>query len=168
MQPAASTRGNGVVHISSLQDDPAGLMDQIVDTALAECKCRPVLGPEALGPAATSFASLLQDDAAVAAAVVGEIAVTGPQGEQIPIAITNAEVKNYDTQGQGHRLTNEAMKFLRDHVGEEDVPGQPSVRAIELTHAHHGGGLTIPAVHRSQHATTRGGGEAVRRARDNA
>ena len=154
MQPAAGTRGYGAVHISSLQDDLAATLGERVNTILDECASRPRVGPEALGPASTSFTSLLQGDAAVAAAVVGEIAVTGPEGEEIPIAMTNAQVKNYDTQGKGHKGTNEAMKFMRDHVCEKNVRGVPSVRALELTHAHLGGGLSIPKMSKPKNTGT--------------
>ena len=44
---------------------------------MAACNYSPVVGPEALGPAATTFRSVLTDEAAVAAAVIGDIAVVG-------------------------------------------------------------------------------------------
>ena len=112
---------------------------------MTECYSRPVDGPEALGPAAGTFRTVLEDDAAVAAATVGTIAVVGPEGEQISVMITNSEIRNYVTQ-QLHQTSNETLIYLRDHVGEKEVRGEPSRRAIELTTAHLGGGLTIPTM----------------------
>ena len=43
-------------------------------------------GPVALGPAAGTFTTLLRDQAAVAAAVVGTPAVVGRDGVAIPVA----------------------------------------------------------------------------------
>ena len=112
---------------------------------MTECYSHPVDGPEALGPAAGTFRTVLEDDAAVAAAAVGTIAVMGPEGEQIGVMITNSQIRNYVTT-QGHQWTNEALEYLRDYVGEKEVLGKPSMRAIELTTAHLGGGLTIPTM----------------------
>jgi hypothetical protein len=123
----------------------AGTTDGMFDAIIEECYAWPVVGPEALGPAAGKFRSVLTDEAAVAAAVTGNIAVLGPSGEEIPIWMTNAEVKAYTTK-QGHATTNEAMKYVRDHVGEKNVPGVPTLRAVEVTHAHLGGGLSIPTM----------------------
>jgi len=103
----------------------------------------PVAGPEALGTAAGTFTSVLLDDAAVAAATVGTIAVVGPNGENIPVAITRDQLRTY-VPPHGHKVTNETIKYLRDHVGEKDVRGQPGMRAIEVTTALKGGGLGIP------------------------
>ena len=50
------------------------------------------VGPEALGPAAGTFRPTLKDQAAVVAAKVGDVAVIGPTGEEIPIAMTNGEL----------------------------------------------------------------------------
>ena len=50
----------------------------------------PAVGEEALGPDAGKFSSILLDQAAVAAATIGDVAVIGPNGEQIPIVMTNA------------------------------------------------------------------------------
>ena len=76
---------------------------------MKECSYSPVVGPEALGPVATTFRCVLTDKVAVAAAVIGDIAVVGPGGEEIPIVMTNAEVEQYATQ-QGHRATTRALK----------------------------------------------------------
>ena len=121
---------------------PINIMHDII---MEECYGWPVEGPEALGPAAGTFHTALGDDAAVAAAKVGAIAVVGPNGEKIPIAITNAQLRAYVTS-QGHKATNEALKYLRDHVCEKDVPGVPRIRAVKVTTAHLGGGLTIPTM----------------------
>ena len=100
----------------------ANPIDDLYDTIIEECQSWPVEGPEALGPAAGGFRSLLVSDAAVAAAVAGSIALVGPAGENVKIMMTNAEVKAYGTN-QGHKTTNEAMKYIRDHVGEKEDPG---------------------------------------------
>ena len=71
----------------------AGPINDSFDRIMEECYAWPVKGPEALGPAAGTFRSVLEDNAAVAAANVGTIAVVGPDGEEIPIAMTNAEVQ---------------------------------------------------------------------------
>jgi hypothetical protein len=123
----------------------ANPIDDLYDTIIEECQSWPVEGPEALGPAAGGFRSLLVSDAAVAAAVAGSIALVGPAGENVKIMMTNAEVKAYGTN-QGHKTTNEAMKYIRDHVGEKEDPGWPGIRALEVTTAHLGGGLTIPVM----------------------
>ena len=123
----------------------ANPIDDLYDIIIEECHSWPVEGPEALGPAAGGFRSLLVNDAAVAAAVAGTFAVVGPAGENIPIMMTNDEVKAY-VRTQGHKATNEAMKYLRDHVGEKDVRGLPGIRALEVTTAHLGGGLSIPVM----------------------
>ena len=120
-------------------------INAMFDTIIEECYAWPVEGPEALGPAAGKFRSVLTDNVAVAAAVVGTIAVVGPDGEKIPITMTNAEVKAYATP-QGHKTSNEALKYLRDHVGEKTVPGVPTLRAVEVTTSDRGGGLTIPTM----------------------
>ena len=123
----------------------AGPINDLYDRIMDECYAWPVKGPEALGPAAGTFRSVLEDDAAVAAANVGTIAVVGPDGEEIPIAMTNAEVMAY-APTQGHKASNEALKYLRDHVGEKDVRGVPGIRSVELTTSHTCGGLTIPTM----------------------
>ena len=87
----------------------AGPIDDMYDIIMEECYVWLVEGPEALGPAAGTFPSVLEDDAAVAAAKVGAIAVMVPNGEKIPIAMTNAEVRAYATT-QGHKASNEALK----------------------------------------------------------
>ena len=110
---------------------------------MEECYCRPVAGPEALGAAAGTFTSVLLDDAAVAAATVGQPAVVGPNGESIAVAITRDQLRTY-VPPHGHKVTNETIKYLRDFVGEKDVRGQPGMRAIEVTTALRGGGLSIP------------------------
>ena len=69
----------------------------------------------------------------------------GPEGEQISVMITNSEIRNYVTE-QPHQWSDEALIYLRDHVGEKEVRGEPSRRAIELTTAHLGGGLSIPTM----------------------
>ena len=80
-------------------------IDEIYNVIMKECSYSPVVGPEALGPVATTFRCVLTDDAAVAAAVTGDIAVVGPGGEEIPIAMTNAGVKQYIlSKGTGIRL----------------------------------------------------------------
>ena len=119
--------------------NPEALYGQI----MVACYTHPVAGPEALGPAAGTFRTLLTTDAAVAAAEVGAAAVVGPDEEPIVIVMTNKQAKNYKTT-QGHKWTNEAMKYLRDHILEKNKPGHPGRRSIELTTAHLGGGLTIP------------------------
>ena len=123
----------------------ASTIDDMYDIIMEECYGWPVEGPEALGPAAGTFHTVLGDDAAVAAATVGAIAVVGPNGENIPVAITRDQLRAY-VPSQGHKVTNEAMKYLRDHVGEKDVRGQPGIRAVEVTTAHQGGGLSIPTM----------------------
>ena len=80
----------GVAHKPLFFVAMAGTIDGIHAVIIAECNYRPVVGPQALGPVATTFRSVLTDDAAVAAAVTGDTA--GPGGEEIPIAMTNAEV----------------------------------------------------------------------------
>ena len=97
----------------------------------------PTVGPVGLGPFVGLFESLLGDEAAEEAAVVGQPAVVGPDGASIPVAITvtNAELKNYQIQ-QWYKMRHEAMKFLREFVGEANIPGVPSVEAIEMTHPH--------------------------------
>ena len=59
-------------------------------------------GPVALGPSAGTFQTLLPDPPAVAAAVVGTPAVVGTNGEQIPVAFLNSEIRTYQTL-QGHK-----------------------------------------------------------------
>ena len=142
MQPASNSWLRGVAH-KLFFFAMAGTIDGMFDVIIEECYAWPVVGPEALGPAAGKFRSVLTDEAAVAASVTGNIAVLGPSGEEIPIWMTNAEVKAYTTP-QGHATTNEAMKYVRGHVGEKNVPGVPTLRALEVTHAHLGGGLSIP------------------------
>ena len=110
-------------------------MDEVIDNILAACTCRPVVGPAALGSVVGTFDSVLAGHAAVAAAAVGDVGVTGPDGEEIPIAMTNADVNNY-VPGQGLGSTHEALIFMRDYCGESGIPGTPSCRAIELTHTH--------------------------------
>ena len=118
-------------------------MDAAFKTIMKECYYHPVPGPEALGPAVGTFRTVLTSYAAVAAAAVGAIAVMGPEGEQIGVMITNSQIRNYVTT-QGHQWTYEALEYLRDYVGEKGGLGKPSMRAIELTTAHLGGGLSIP------------------------
>ena len=102
------------------------------------------VGPVALGPAADSFESLFSGAAEESAAVVGQLAVVGSEGAEIPVAILNSEIKNYQTK-QGYKRTNEALKYLREYVGEAEQIGVPSVKAIEMTHTSiHGGGVSIP------------------------
>ena len=120
-------------------------MDVAFKTIMNECYSHPVEGPEALGDAAGTFRTVLEDHAAVAAAAVGAIAVIGPEGEQIGVMITNSQIRNYVTT-QGHQWTNKALEYLRDYVGEKGGLGKPSMRAIELTTAHLGGGLSIPTM----------------------
>ena len=55
-------------------------MDVAFKTIMNECYSHPVEGPEALGDAAGTFRTVLEDHAAVAAAAVGTIAVVGPEG----------------------------------------------------------------------------------------
>ena len=55
----------------------ADKIDEIYNVIMKECSYSPVVGPEALGPAATKFRSVLTDDAAVAAAVTGDIGGRG-------------------------------------------------------------------------------------------
>ena len=98
-------------------------------------------GPVALGPAAGTFTTLLRDQAAVAAAVVGTPAVLGSDGVAIPVAFLNSDIRGYVCT-QGHRTTNVTMKWIREYLGEASVPGEPSCEAIEITHtftAQHGG-----------------------------
>ena len=118
-------------------------IDDVYYTIMEECYCRPVAGPEALGPAAGTFHTALLDDAAVAAATVGQPAVVGPNGENIAVAITRDQLRTY-VPPHGHKVTNETIKYLRDFVGEKDVRGQPGMRAIEVTTALRSGGLSIP------------------------
>ena len=66
----------------------------------------PTMGPIGLGPAAGLFQSLLVNEAAEEAAVVGQPAVAGPDGACIPVAITNSELKDY----QSRQGTRKAMK----------------------------------------------------------
>ena len=108
------------------------------------------VGPEALGPAAGTFRPTLKDQAAVVAAKVGDVAVIGPTGEEIPIAMTNGEVRNYPNN-QGRKAANEALKYLRDHRGENGA-GVPLLRAMDVTQAHLGRGLSIPVMHRRPNA----------------
>ena len=123
----------------------ARAIDDMYDIIIEELYSWQVAGPEALGPAAGTFHTALLDDAAVAAATVGAIAVVGPKGENIPVVITKDQLRAY-VPSQGHKVTNEAMKYLRDFVGEKDVPGKPRIRAVEVTTAHQGGGLSIPTM----------------------
>ena len=108
------------------------------------------VGPEALGPAAGKFRTTLKDQAAVVAAKVGDVAVIGPTGEEIPIAMTNGEVRNYPNN-QGHKAAHEALQYLRDHRGENGA-GVPLLRAMDVTQAHLGRGLSIPVMHRTPNA----------------
>ena len=96
-----------------------------------------------MGPVAGTFHTALGDDAAIAVATVGAIAVVGPNGENIAVAITRDQLRTY-VPPHGHKVTNETIKYLRDFVGEKDVRGQPGMRAIEVTTALRGGGLSIP------------------------
>ena len=130
-------------------------MDALFKTIMNECYSHPVEGPEALGDAAGTFRTVLTSYAAVAAAAVGTIAVMGPEGEQIKVMIMNSEIRNYVTE-QLHQWSNEALIYLRDHVGEKEVRGEPSRRAIELTTAHLGGGLTIPTMTKRFHRSDEG------------
>ena len=84
-------------------------MDAVFKTIMNECYSHPVEGPEALGPAAGKFRTVLEDHAAVAAAAVGTIAVMGPKGGQIGVMITNSQIRNY-VKEQGRKWTNEALK----------------------------------------------------------
>ena len=84
------------------------------------------VGPVALGPCEGMFQSLLTAEAAVTEAVVGQPAVVGPNGVEIQVAVFNATVQNYETQ-QGHKRSNEALKYLRAYVGESETEGVPSV-----------------------------------------
>ena len=67
-------------------------------------------GPVALAPAAGTFTTLLRDQAAVAAAVVGTPAVLGSDGVAIPVAFLNSDIRGYVCT-QGHRTTNVTMKW---------------------------------------------------------
>ena len=89
-------------------------------------------GPVALGPAVGTCTTLLRDQAAVAAAVVGTPAVVGSDGVAIPVAFLNSEIRDY-VSTQGHNITNVTLKWLREYLGESNVPGLPSCAAIELT-----------------------------------
>ena len=55
----------------------ADRIDEIYNTIMKELGSSPVVGPEALGPVALQFRSVLTDDAAVAAAVTGDVGVVG-------------------------------------------------------------------------------------------
>ena len=88
----------------------------------------------------------------MAAAVVGQPAVVGPDGEQIPVAFLNSEMRNYVTT-QGHNKTNETQKFIREHIAEKGQPGTPAVDAIEMTHtlSEQHGGPCIPQMTKDRH-----------------
>ena len=103
------------------------------------------VGPVALGPNAGFFRSLLEN--AEEQAAVGQPAVVGPDGAEIPIVILNAEVLGYKTQ-QGYKRSNEMLKFVRDDIREKFIPRVPCVEAVELTHAliRGRGGVSIPKI----------------------
>ena len=110
----------------------------------------PAVGPWALGLNAGSFRSVLVEEAAVAAATTGTVAVIGPSGEEMPIVMTNKEVKHY-ANNQPHRAANEALKYLRDNVGE-DGKGNPVCLAIDVCMTHHGGCMLFPVMQRDPNA----------------
>ena len=76
-------------------------------------------GPVALGTAAGTFCTLLRDQAAVVAAVVGTPAVVGRDGVAIPMAFLNSDIRGY-VSPQGHRTTNVAMEWIREYLGESN------------------------------------------------
>jgi hypothetical protein len=112
----------------------AGIYAQIMQ----ECYAMPVVGPEAFGPAAGTFRTLLTDEAAVAAAVTGDIAVVCPGGFQIPIAMTNDEVKNYDPK----------MRHIDQSPFHANEAGSAECNTLALT-----GAPTVPLI--EDHAATR-------------
>ena len=115
---AETAAGGGSTTLGPLYQSPSGTMSryrrvpdggvtQTIDNNMQQeqvidsnANHRTIVNTRALGPAASTFASVLRDDAAVAAAAVADIAVTRPNGEDIPIAMTNAEVKNYNIQAR--------------------------------------------------------------------
>ena len=79
----------------------------MVDTWNKRCSLH--AGPVALGPAAGTFTTLLRDQAAVDAAVVGTPAVVGSGGVGIPVALLNSEIRDY-VATQGHEMTDVTLK----------------------------------------------------------
>ena len=84
-----------------------------------------------MGPAAGTFRTLLETEAAVVAAQPGQPAVVGSDGVTYPVVITNAQIRNLKTV-QAYRTNNCALKWIRAKLGEHLVPGQPE-GPIEIT-----------------------------------
>ena len=103
-----------------------------------------------MGPKVSTFESTLKDQSAVAEAKTGDVAVIGPGGEQMKIAITNADLRAFEPKEHRWKDSNETLKFLRDKLGEQGVVGQPTTFALDITDTHLGGGLKVPVVLRDE------------------
>ena len=99
-----------------------------------------------LGPNVGKFKSTLKIESAVAEAKRGDVAVIGPGGEGLTIAITNKDLRAFRPTKQAWKDSSEALKFLRDKLGEQGVVGQPTTHSIDITDTHLGGGLKVPVM----------------------
>ena len=81
------------------------------------------------------------------AARVGQPAVVGPDGVDIPVKFLSQDLRTYQTP-QPHKITNATHKWAREYLGKEDEPGKPSCDAIEITHTYsaQNGGPCIPTI----------------------
>ena len=98
------------------------------------------------GPNVGKFKSTLKVESAVAEAKRGDVAVIGPGGEELTIAITNKDLRAFRPTKQAWKDSSEALKFLRDKLGEQGVVGQPTTHSIDITDTHLGGGLKVPVM----------------------
>ena len=99
-----------------------------------------------LGPNVGKFTSILKGESAAAGAKTGDVAVIGPGGEKMPIAITNTELRDFKPGDSKWKPVNETLKFLRGRIGEQGPVGVPTTQTIDITNTHLGGGLKVPVV----------------------
>ena len=77
-------------------------------------------GPVALGTAAGTFSTLLRDQAAVDAAVVGTPAVVGSDGVEIPVAFLNSEIRAHGPPGFARAHNNQCNVEMASRVSRRN------------------------------------------------
>ena len=60
--------------------------------------------------------------------------------------MANTDLRAFQPTEQAWKDLNEALKLLRDKIGEEGPVGVPTTESIDITDTHLGGGLNVPVL----------------------